>query len=423
MPRIGTIRDVVNYRLCIGCGACAHVLGNDVATMVDIPEVGIRPRFTRELTSEENLRALAVCPGIRVERPAVAASAEQTAAFDHPLAGHSLGVWEGWASDPQIRVGGSSGGIITALSLYCIEKLAVTSVSHVGMHHEQPWRNQNIVSRNRGDLMRGLGSRYAASAPCLSLADIEAADGSTLFVGKPCDAAAVALVLKHKPHLRAKIAAVVSFFCAGTPSSAAAAELLRKHGADPQRLQSLNFRGNGWPGRFRAVDGGGNEVASLSYAESWGALQRSRGLRCALCADGMGEVADIACGDAWHRYADDGNPGVSVVIARTRRGLEIVEGARQAGYLELEPAGVDAILASQGSDAGLIRRRSDLWARLAVLRLLRIPHPRYEGFPLLAAWMEIPLHRKLRSLFGTIVRVFRKRLFAGQRFDPLEQEE
>ena len=422
MAKIRTIQDVADYRLCIGCGACAHVLGNDAAEMVDIPRVGIRPRFTRELTVDENVRALAVCPGVQVERPAVAASAEQPDAFDHQLAGGGLGVWEGWASDAQIRAGGSSGGVITALSLYCIEQFGVASVSHVGMHDEQPWKNKNIVSGNRDDLMRGLGSRYAASAPCLSLSDIEAADGRTLFVGKPCDAAAVALVLKQKPHLRQKIAGVISFFCAGTPGSAAAVDLLRKQGADPQQLQSVKFRGDGWPGRFRAVDGGGNEVASLSYAQSWGELQRSRGLRCSLCADGMGEVADIACGDAWHRFADDGNPGVSVVIARTRRGLEIVEGARQAGYLELEPAGVDAILASQGSDAGLIRRRSDLWGRLAVFRLLRIPCPRYEGFALLAGWLQIPCPRKLRSLFGTVVRVFRKRLLTRQRFDPLEQE-
>ena len=393
--------------------------------MVNIPGIGLRPQFLRTLTPEEQVRALGVCPGIRVEAPSAAENGERSdnaAACDDPRVGRRYAVWEGYAADPEIRTGGSSGGLITALSLYCIEKLGVDSVFHVGMEPDKPWQNRNIRSASRSELLRGLGSRYAPSSPCLSLAEIEASDTRSVFVGKPCDAAAVSQVLKHKPELRSKIAAVITFFCAGTPSSAGVARVLREEGADPDSLDAVRFRGNGWPGRFRATDTDGSEVVSLSYAESWGRLQSSRGLRCSLCADGMGELADIACGDAWHRHVGDENPGVSVVIARTRRGMEIVEGARQAGYLELEPAGVDAILASQGSDAGLIRRRSDMWGRLLVLRLLGIPHPRYEGFPLLAAWRAIALPRTLRSLFGTVARVFRKRLFARQRFDPLEQE-
>ena len=378
--------------------------------MVDVPEVGLRPLLLRELTQDQNRLALSVCPGTRVEAAASGCVRGENGAFDDPLVGRGEAVWEGYAADPQIRLGGSSGGVVTALSLYCLQQLGVAFVTHVGQDAVQPWKNRNIVSRNRGELMRGLGSRYAASAPCLSLADIEAADGSTLFVGKPCDAAAVALVLKHKPHLRAKIAAVVSFFCAGTPSSAAAVELLREQGADPQRLQSLKFRGDGWPGRFTAADRSGREVASLSYSESWGALQRSRGLRCSLCADGMGEVADIACGDAWHRYADDGNPGVSVVIARTRRGLELVEGAQRAGYLILERVGVDAVISSQGSGSGLVRRRSEVWGRLFALRFCRVPSPEYIGIRIFCAWMRGPIWGKIRSILGTIRRAVRKKL-------------
>jgi coenzyme F420 hydrogenase subunit beta len=409
VPRIRSIQDVVDYRLCIGCGACVHVVGSDVGRMVDIPDVGLRPRFSRPLTAQENDAALRVCPGVQVETGR--RDEPEEVAFNHHQAGRGLAVWEAHAADPVIRASGSSGGCITALSLYCLEKLGVDFVSHTAMHDSEPWRNRNVISRTRKDLLRGCGSRYGPSSPCLSLDAYEKGDEAGVFIGKPCDAVAVALALKQKPQLAKNVVAVITFFCAGTPSSGASLDLVRRHGLQPGEIGSVRYRGDGWPGRFRATDRSRAERVSLSYEESWAELQSSRGLRCQLCADGMGEAADIACGDAWHRHADDGNPGLSVVIARTRRGLKIVEGAIQAGYLVAEPAGVDSVVASQGSDRGLIRSRSEVWGRLLALWFLRIPRPIYRGASIFSAWLSIPFGRKLRSIGGTAARVFRKKLY------------
>ena len=414
MPRVRSIQDVVDYRLCMGCGACVHVVGRDSGAMVDIPTVGLRPFFSRELSAEEEKRALSVCPGIRVTAPSEGGShvaKEESSRFDSPVAGRGYGAWEGYASDSAVRAGGSSGGVITTLCQYCLDERDVDVVSHVGMAREEPWKNTNVLSETRAELERGLGSRYAASSPCLSLSDIQRLEGKAVFVGKPCDAAAVALVLQQQPQLRSRIAAVISFFCAGTPSSAAASELLERNGADLSSLNAVTFRGEGWPGRFAAIDDRGDEVLSLSYSESWAQLQRSRGLRCSLCADGMGEVADIACGDAWHRHTDDDNPGMSVVIARTQRGRQIIEGAHRAGYLHLERVGVDSVVRSQGSEAGLVKRRVDLWGRLLALRLFGIPIPRYQGIRISDAWDRNSLWRKARTVLGTMRRVVRKKLW------------
>ena len=421
MPRIRSVQDVVDYRLCIGCGACVHVVGSSVGRMVDIPEVGLRPSFSRPLTAQENDEALRVCPGVQVETGR--RDEPDDVAFDHHQAGRGLAVWEAHAADPAIRAAGSSGGCITALSLYCLENMGVDFVSHSAMHETEPWRNRNVISRTRTELLRGCGSRYGPSSPCLSLHAYEKEDEVGVFVGKPCDAVAVALTLKQKPELAQRIAAVITFFCAGTPSSGASLELVRRHGLERGEIDSVRYRGDGWPGRFRATDRSGDERVSLSYENSWAELQSSRGLRCQLCADGMGEAADIACGDAWHRHADDGNPGLSVVIARTRRGLEIVEGAIRAGYLTAESAGVEAVVASQGSDRGLIRSRSEVWGRLVALWLLRIPRPVYRGLSIFGAWLSIPFGRKLRSIGGTAARVFRKKLYGKQPIHMPEREQ
>ena len=100
-------------------------------------------------------------------------------------------------------------------------------------------------------------------------------------------------------------------------------------------------RGGGWPGKARVKvrSGQGTRDESLSYEESWRELQKYRQWRCYVCADHMGEFADIAVGDPWYREIPPDEPGLSLILARTERGRRILHGAIAAGFLTAEPQG------------------------------------------------------------------------------------
>jgi coenzyme F420-reducing hydrogenase beta subunit len=62
--------------------------------------------------------------------------------------------------------------------------------------------------------------------------------------------------------------------------------------------------------------------------------------RCRLCADATAEFADIALADPWVKdwcNIPRVEPGWSFVLARTERGLGVLEDAARAGQTELEP--------------------------------------------------------------------------------------
>jgi coenzyme F420 hydrogenase subunit beta len=62
--------------------------------------------------------------------------------------------------------------------------------------------------------------------------------------------------------------------------------------------------------------------------------------RCRLCLDATSEFADISVGDPWFKgwEADDRlRSGYSLIIARTQRGLDLLERAGADGALTLEP--------------------------------------------------------------------------------------
>jgi coenzyme F420 hydrogenase subunit beta len=325
------------------------------------------------------------------------------------LVGPSLQVWEGFASDGEVRYRGSSGGVLTALSLYCLEKEGMGFVLHTGMDPAHPWRNLTVVSRTREELLDHAGSRYTPSSPCDALRKIEESESPCVFIGKPCDTAAVTMLRKIRPSLDRKLGLVLTFFCAGPPCSEATASLVKELGQDPGNVRDIRYRGHGWPGFFTVRDADGVIQKQLTYKESWGYLaERHRSFRCHLCPDGMGELADISSGDAWHLYRDDGNPGESVVLARTSLGLDVVRRAIDAGYLDLHPSSPERVISGQG----LGRRRAELYGRLTGLRLFGVPTPEFPRFPLKIAWTEtVPVLRKARVILGTAKRIILRGLW------------
>lgn len=401
MAKSHPLDAVLERRLCSGCGACAYVGQDYGVSMVDFPEVGRRPVGVKQLPLYIKDEIAAVCPGAEVKSPGWGNHEPDD---DEVLVGPSEQIWEGWARDEEIRWAGSSGGVVTALSAYCLERLGMALVVHTGTDPDKPWRNRTVVSTDRVGLIRNSSSRYTTSSPVEALRLIEDSDRPCVFVGKPCDVAAVARLRATRPRLDKNLGLVLSFFCAGTPMSAASMRLAGELGfPDSESIASLRYRGYGWPGDFKvtATDG---RSANISYESSWSQLaSRQRQLRCQLCPDGLGELADVTGGDAWHRKNEQG-PGISLILARTARGRQIVEGAVKDGYLEVTPSDPSAVVAAQG----LVRRRMLIEARLAALRSLLLPTPKFPGFRLASATAQISVKARAKEYLGMLRRAVRR---------------
>lgn len=401
MPRTHALDNILEKRLCSGCGACAYVGRDHGVEMKDFPSVGRRPVGVKQLPIAVKDEILSVCPGACVESPGWG---DLEPDVNQLLVGPAVRIWEGWAADPEIRWSGSSGGVVTALAVYALERLGMALVVHTGADPDVPWGNQTLVSSDRTELVANSGSRYTTSSPVEALHLIESSDRPCVFIGKPCDVAAVARLRKIRPALDQNLGLVLSFFCAGTPTSSASLRLAGELGfTESSKIAAVRYRGRGWPGLFKVVDDEGQE-ATLTYDESWGALaSRQRQLRCQLCPDGLGELADVTGGDAWHRK-EEGSDGISMILARTERGRRIVEGAIADGYLEAAPSGYAEVVAAQG----LVRRRRVVGARLAALRTFLLPTPRFLGFRLSAASAQLTVRARMKEYLGTMSRIVRR---------------
>ncbi|MFI6761403.1 Coenzyme F420 hydrogenase/dehydrogenase, beta subunit C-terminal domain [Micromonospora sp. NPDC050417] len=412
MTRPQTVHDVAAHKLCTGCGVCAY-LAPDEIRMVDVLDQGRRPIPITPVGRSSGsgaAAALACCPGVKLEHqasaPAPGEIPELRAAW-----GPVRKIWEGYAADPKIRFAGSSGGVATALAAYCLEQEEMAGTLHIGARADVPYLNETRLSRSREELLAAAGSRYAPASPADRLDLVESADAPCVFIGKPCDVAAVRMAREVRPALDARVGLTIAVFCAGTPSTAGTLEMMRQLGVtDPDRAESVHYRGNGWPGlaRTRTVDDPPGELRTLTYEQSWGdILQKHRQWRCYLCADHTGEFADVAVGDPWYRPTGD-DPGRSLVLARTERGVRLVEAAIAAGALVLEPVAAEILPASQPN---LLRARGAVWGRMSTLRAAGLMTPRLRRLPMARMWFRhLSTREKLQSTVGTVRRIKRKRL-------------
>ncbi len=243
--------------------------------------------------------------------------------------------------------------------------------------------------------VQGQGMRQRRPLP-ISIASWKQDGKRMAFVGKPCDVAAFRAFLRLHPNLASKVSCTISFFCAGTSSLRATEDVITAMGADKARVVDFRYRGRGWPGRARAVMDDGI-CYETSYRDSWGKiLGRQIQFRCKICADGIGELADIACGDAW--YTKDGQPdfeerpGRSLILSRTCIGQHVVEAAAGAGYLATEAFRLQDLAVIQPYQA---MRRRLIASRLLAMWIVGAPFPKYRGFNLIANARQAFLQRKL----------------------------
>lgn len=402
-----TVRGIVDWRLCLGCGACAYICPDRKIQLAELLNEGVRPIVTDEEcgTCRE---CLDVCPAYESD---LRAGLERKDLLPELKAsfGPVLEAWEGHAADPDIRRNGSSGGLITALCLFALEAEGYHGVAHVAANPDDPVRNRTRLSRTRSELLAGAGSRYSPGSACDILGAIERVLGRCAFVGQPGEVIGLRKAAARRPDLARNLGVVISFFCAGSPSTAGTLRLLERCGIPLSEVEQVRYRGRGWPGHFAVWRKGAADWDPLmTYEESWGFLQRFRPFSVHLHPDASGEAADLSCGDPWYRPPGNGEPGLSLVLARTDLGRDFLRRAREQGVVRLDPLEPAKVMASQ---ANLVQKRGAIAGRVATLRVLGLPAPRLRGFSLLRNWLKLPVSQKLKSTFGTLRRVCQRRYF------------
>jgi coenzyme F420 hydrogenase subunit beta len=404
-----SLEEITKNNLCSGCGLCESLFKDKLN--MELSERGFLVPLLKSgqtLTQEETKLLNSICPGVGLSHNDL--NIDQK--VKNPLWGNSKSMSLGHSLDEEIRYKGSSGGAISGILVHLLENKYIDAVLHIGVSNINPLLNEVKISTSKDEILLNSGSRYAPSAPLIKVNEYINTQKKYAVVGKPCDIVALRKYAKLEPAINETFKYMISFFCAGVPSHNATIDILDKHNVKEDDVISFRYRGNGWPGK--TVVKTNTEEYSSDYEESWGKiLNKKLNNRCKMCIDGIGEFADISCGDGW--VGDDkGYPtfkegsGTSLIIGRTEKGENLLKEMMESKSLSLESIEdltyIDKIQPFQKN------RRSQLPIRLLTMRLLNRKVPKYDRGLLRKLIIKNRLKNNLKGFAGTFVRIIEGKL-------------
>lgn len=392
------IDEIKTKGYCSGCGLCVSVAQSGEIKMEINSSGYLRPLVKLPISEQVESQIKEVCPGIHIEH-------STQFQHKHVIWGPLVKVRTGFAQDTEIRRQGSSGGVISALATYLLEAGKVDFVAQTAVSKTEPLVNVLQKSRTREDVIHAAGSRYAPSSPLENILDLLQSGETFAFIGKPCDVAGLRAFLKQNPEYKKQVKVMISFMCAGVPSIFGTHELLDSMGVDKALLTAFRYRGDGWPGKARAVQADGKSF-EMDYNSSWGnILNKHIQFRCKICPDGSGEFADIVCADAW--YGKDGYPdfterdGRSLLITRSKVGELLVNEAKISGVIQMDDLDIKEISKMQPYQAS---RKKLVIGQVIAAGLANKRFVYYRNLGLIRASLSINPITWLRYAWGTYKR-------------------
>lgn len=333
------LSGVVRNHFCIGCGACS------------VAEAATRLRFNPETMMYEpascgGQAAAAVCPSIQVDFDWL-----QGMRFPDGSS-TSLGVVESiflaQSTDYERNLKASSGGVIKELLLEYLshdEVDGAIALSHIkGLLFEPALITQP-------EQVDGLpGSIYHNVPFDNALRLLSSNEGRYVLVGIPCQLEGIFnFIYRCHPELAERVYASIGLVCGWTYTHHAIKAICDFKGVDFDRIDGIAYRGGGPVGRLCVQTPNArlevNRRTDLDYIASF---DRSFNLpRCHVCIDHISFLSDIVVGDAWLSRTSHTKTGVSIVICRTKKAVEIVGSLGERGSIQCREATEADVVESQ----------------------------------------------------------------------------
>jgi len=261
----------------------------------------------------------------------------------------------GYSLDDDLRYRASSGGIISTLLRYLVEKSIIDGFVLVGSSKATPFLNEPFVSTNVDDIYKYAGTRYFPIPVNKILKEINSREGKFAIVGTPCQIYGITKYERTNGKIKDKIYVKIGLFCGGAPNLNAYKYYMFAHKVKEENLNSI-YRGFGWPGNnvFEYNDGK-KILLPKQPTDFWGSTYYTLSFlpvfaqkRCLSCIDRFSSFADISVGDAWLARFRDDKKGTSLIITRNDEIDRILLEMKKEGYIYFDSISEDEVIRAQG---------------------------------------------------------------------------
>jgi coenzyme F420 hydrogenase subunit beta len=353
--------EVVQTGLCTGCAACVmacprDVLGYDHAVTYQPFNVETTTLADNCVYGEKGCDICTrACPRFRDwETASDVALFGRERAVDEPC-GIASEVLLVRARDTEVFTAGQDGGLVSALLVWGLENGRIDGALVSDFSPGRTLDAVPAVVTDRAGVLRTAGSRYTYSANPLAMRDAEVLGLKSLaLVGMSCQASINGTVVANRLNKYAKrIALTIGLLCSKTFTYDGMYEgmLAEEYGIPLDTVNKVNIKG-----KFIVWHGPDDERVDIPLKDT----HKHTRPGCTTCPDFAAEHADISTGGLGQ------GDGWTLTLVRTQRGLDWMQGLRDADLIEVRPGAEDPAALNLMNKLALASRKRWPSSRLAL---------------------------------------------------------
>ncbi|MBU2555238.1 MAG: Coenzyme F420 hydrogenase/dehydrogenase, beta subunit C-terminal domain [Bacteroidetes bacterium] len=400
MKSIEQLKKVMHSELCNRCGSCVGLSEGKI--VFGNKEGRYLPKIVSEIDDRMADRLWTACTGKDFNFPEYNQYFYPDTPHFHEYIGSYQEISIGFAKNAEVRRNAASGGIISAVLIYLLQKKLIDGVVTLRMSHEKPWLSEPFIATTREEIMEAAQSKYTISSVNEILPEIQKFSGNLAYVGIPPQVQSIRKLQKINDPSVKNIKYIFGPFYGNTLYFSSVKSFLKTYGEkDYTQVEKLYFRYGEWPGNMRIEMQSGRVIElkkfHANYLIPFHVLQNSL-----YCTDFTNEFTDISGGDAWAPVYEERGKGFSMIIARTPLGQQIINDMRSEGLLEANPITEEEAITMHSHGYDFKKRGSFIRIQFRKLVGKTIPDYGYKltGFKASRYFMELII-TTMFTLMGT----------------------
>lgn len=374
---ITKLTEVIDNGLCCNCGTCEGICPiNAIKLQIDHQKKEYIPVIDETRCNNCKI-CYNVCPGHSVNYKELNEFFFNKEPEDL-LMGNYLNCYLGYVSDENIRFNSSSGGLVTGILIYALEKGIIDGALVTRMSKENPLEPEPFIAKTSEEIIEASRSKYCPVPANKVLKEILNSEENKLaVVGLPCHIHGIRNAEMVNKVLRSKIVLHLGIFCSHTDTFWQTNSLLNKWGIEPGEVHEINYRGDGWPGNMTVkLKNGKKRSIPFSESTSQHTLWINALFRCLFCPDLTAEMSDLSFGDPWiPDVMETEEKGKSIVISRTKNVEKLLSGAFDDGYIQLNNLSPEIV---KKSGYMMESKKKDICVRLFIRKIFSKEIPKYQ---------------------------------------------
>ncbi|MBC8147792.1 MAG: Coenzyme F420 hydrogenase/dehydrogenase, beta subunit C-terminal domain [Bacteroidetes bacterium] len=390
----------MNSALCNRCGTCVGL--SDGKIIFKDKEGDYRPLIVDNINDQLAERLWKGCAGKYFDFNKYNDIFYSDSVHFHNYLGSYQKIYIGNATDQKIRLNSASGGILSAILIYLLDKGEIDGAVTLRMNRQTPWLSEPFIATTREGILEAAQSKYTISSVNEILSVTASFNGILAYVGLPGQVQSIRKLQDIDDPSVNNIKYIFGPYYGNTLHFSSVISFLKSYGIkDYKQISKLYFRHGEWPGNMRVELDTGRIIELKKFHANY--LIPFHILRNSLyCTDLSNEFTDLSGGDAWAPVYEEKGKGFSIFISRTKQGQDIVTRMIDDGWIDAKEIREEEsiIMHSHGFDfkkrGAFIRIKFRKWIGRS------IPDYGYKisGFPLSRYLMEVVIS-SMFILFNT----------------------